>query len=610
MPRRRVAEVSRRTLLAASGAATSMALAAAVFAVRRAPPALLVDDFIEAGDRDDAAPALTRAFAAGLAQRRSLQLAQGRTYSLRSAVEIENRDGWTPVLFGNGARIDILTEAAGFRYRGVKSGQRANPAEGGIRDLTIDANLIAVSNGVWAITVENGGGLVFEAVEGINFRQGYGVLNFRYADGGAPVGGVTVRDCRFSGSVLERTADPKWYGFSDTGDLSSVKPGDEVPDGASRAIATVETGRNGAGMPRFAKVLHWSNRTGRPVTVPASLTESSLAGAGLTKGPASLSLNGATVSPVFFDYYSSGGTLLPDCVVPAAGGTLENYECHGSYYSAYLSGVASYTIRGYRSDLAIRGLAAEWGARRISVDDIRVRESLSSAWLFGYNCPDCSVTNFRVEELTSRWVGEALSNVQLSAPRFVLGRGSMVTRDNVTNGQYFIKASVDCSDFRVEGPVHLRGDCRKAYVCIESAYNSAVARSNPEHYPQSRIYDGGASRDMSGIRLRNIRIDAVTVKPEAATALCLMQVADAVHGEIGLSDIVIENFHAGSPKHVHHLKLYEGVDVRRQINGIRMRDVEIPALANGLAPAGRLVLPRRRSHFIEVHNVTGMDEVL
>jgi len=594
--------VSRRTMLAMSGAA-SAALVACELSTKDESAPLLVDDFYEQEDREDDAPSFTRAYAAGLATHKHVRLTAGRTYSFFSTVEIGNNDGWTPGLFGNSARIDVRTEAGGFRYRGIKSGQPANAARGFIRDLTGDANELAISNGVWFITLENGGGLTFDNVHGLNFKQGYGILNYRYADGGEPDGQLAVRNCRFSGVRLASTSDRKWYGFSDTGDLSSVRPGEAIPAGAARAVATINRGNNGVGMPRFANSHQWRNLTADSILVPPSLAEGDLISVGLTKGAASPNLNGTTVPAVVYDYYSSGGTVLADCIVQSPGGLLENFECDGAYYAAYLSGVSAYNIRDFRSAYAIRGLACEWGAKKVAVTGIRVRESLSSAWLFGYNCPDCSVDNFTVEELTNRWVGEALSNVQLSAPRFTLGGGSMVTRNNVTDGQYFIKASVDCSDFEVAGPVILRGDCRKAYVCIESAYNRRIARDNPEHYAQSAIYDGGASRDMTGIRLRNIDIQADTVKAAAATALCLMQVADAIHGEIGLSDIVIENVRVSSPKHLHLIKFYEGGADAKQINGVSMHQVELPATASGGA---RMVLPRGRLHFSEVRSVTSL----
>lgn len=572
--------------------------------------ALLVDDYYETADGSDWAPAFTRAFAAGLTSGRELRLTSGATYAISTAVEIENDAGWTPTLYGNNALIDIQAEAAGFRYRGIKSGQAANPAEGGIRDLMIDANSIAVSNGVWAITMENGGGLTFDNVFGFGWTLGYGILNFRYADGGAPVGKPTFRNCRFTGTTLANTGSAKWYGISDSGDLSSVMPGGSIAAGAVRAVATINaTGNNGVGMPRFANVYQWTNSTGSPITVPSSLLEADLTAAGLTKGAATATLNGATVTAPVYDYYSNGGDVLPDCVVKGAGGLIDGFDCDGSYYPVYLSGVDSYDVRNYRVENPIRGFACEWGAKKVRVRGIRVRESYSSAWLFGYNCPDCSVDDFEVENITSRWVGEALNNVQLSSPRFTLGRGRMQTSSTAT-GQYFIKASVDCSDFRVDGPVYLKGDCAKAYVCVESAYNGTITAANPEHYAASSAYDGGASNDMSGIRLRNIEIVADTTKAAyaGATAICLMQVADAVNGQIGLSDILLENITALSDKHVRSFKIYEGATAAKQVNDVRMSNCLFKTQLSTSNAALRMILPRRWAHFAWVKNVTNMDD--
>lgn len=127
---------------------------------------LLVDAFYDAGDGTDDAPSFERAFAAAVTDRRSIACTPGKSYRFLTSVDITpEADGWTAPLLGNNAKIilgaavpTVAHEAAGFRYRGIKSGAPANANRPRINNLLIDAQNIAFSNGVRAIGMENASG--------------------------------------------------------------------------------------------------------------------------------------------------------------------------------------------------------------------------------------------------------------------------------------------------------------------------------------------------------------------------------------------------------------------------------------------------------------------
>jgi len=581
---------------------------------------LLVDAFYEAGDGTDDAPSFERAFAAAVTDRRSIACTPGKSYRLLTSVDITpEADGWTAPLLGNNAKIilgaavpTIAHEAAGFRYRGIKSGASANATRPRINNLLIDAQNIAFSNGVRAIGMENASGWVFDNVDGENYTQGYHIVNVRYADGGA-VGSIPGKmvNCDVRGAVIASIPGTNWYPYSDVGDLATVSAGGSVAAGAKALIAVPQSGTTGTGMPNIAAGQVWTNPTGSPIAVPATVTEANLTSAGFTKDSTPYTHNSVTVSGDVYMYYTTGGAKV--AYSPVAGGANIVQDCYfyGGRYGAYTQGSAGAQFIRVTTEQATRGIVAEWSATGVRIEDCRVRETLSSGVLLGYGCTGYRISGTTVECLTSRWVGEALFNIQLSS-----GYGKVIncgtsTRDNVTDGQYHLHIAVNSPNVVVDG-FDAEGDCLRAYVCIESAWNSSISGANPEHYPQSSFYGGAASVDMTGIELRNVVVRANTTKAAAAgaTAFCFMQVTDAVNGDIGLPAPKMIGCQAESAKHVRTFKIYEGSTTAKQINSMVLEECLFKQEASPTTAATRMVLPRKWAHFARVANVTNLDDNL
>ncbi len=545
-------------------------LATACSSAEREAP-LPVSAFREPGDGADWSPALNRAFARASQLRRNLEMPRAsQPLLLAGAVDIApDAGGMTPWLYGRGAGVRLANVGAGFRYRGRKDGMRENPLAGGMSDLVIDYRGIgdpAVNSGARGVYISNGGGsLTFERVRGVGMAFGYHIQNWRYADGGHPGGRLTTRDCDCSGVAADHAA-PKWYPFGDQGDLSIGMPGDLVKPGQATVIATVEHQLASYAAFRPAQAVYWRNRTTRPVRIPDALTAAALTEAGLVRGPASASLHGTMLDAITHAYWSSGGRRSGDCVVRAEGGLIDGADHDGGYYGTMLSGVESYEVRDYRTRNNVRGIAGQHGARRVTLQGVRIARSQSSAILAGYDAPDWRIDDFEIEASNDRWIGEALMNFQLGAANTVVGRGSIRMGDDQKTGQYAVKFGPNSPGCRIDGPLTISGDCARAYIAVESAWDRSLSRANPENYAQ-HDYRGIASLAMEDIALTNITIAAKSVDQQVPTAIAVIQASDGDaaaggHGMVPIVDLTIDNVAILSDKHRADVKLIRSVPAR------------------------------------------------
>lgn len=576
---------------------------------------LQVEAFYEAADGDDWAPAFTRAYAEGLVQRRNLVGTPSTPFRLLTSIEIvPDLDGWTPALDLQGATVilgklvpDIADEYAGWRVRGIKSGAAANSTGFKVRNATVDAQDIAFSNGVRTVWMENASGWEIENFNGVNYRQGYHVANWRYADGGS-VGAKPgiFKNSAIDGHALASVSEPTWYAYSEAGDLATVRPGDVVQDGEIAMIATTGTGSTGNNTPRIAASHLWENSSGSPIVVPLGLSNGDLAGAGLTDLGTTLTWQGATLTAPTYMYYSTASQKIADAVIRGRANVVRHVDVSGSRYGAYVSGSDGAVFDHVNVRDSIRGIAAEWSATHVSVLSCRIDDPLSSGILTGFGCTGWTVNDTSVFAMSARWVGEALFNFQLNCGDGFGRRNRTNTRNNVTNGQSHLHIAVNSPD--VDFHCDIRGDCSKAYVAIESAWNSATAASVPELYVGGS--PGGASTDMSNIRLSG-SITPVSSKAtnSGATMIALLQIADPVNGEIGLSGVDISGMKAGNNKiPVRYLKIYEGTTAAKQVNDCVLNDVEFPIEMAASTAASRMILPRKWAHFRLVRNVTNLDD--
>jgi hypothetical protein len=478
-------------------------------------------------------------------------------------------EGWTPPLEGNGSLIRLGAVGAGFRYLGQKDGALQNPLAGGIANVLIDYAELGdpvINSGVRGIYVSNGGGtLTFERVRGVNMHFGYHIQNWRYADGGRPGGGLTTRNCDCSGAPSDHSA-PKWYPFGDQGDLSVEMPGDLVAPGDDAVIATVQQRMTGYGARQPAQALFWKNATARPIRIPRELTTEALSSVGLTQGEPSAELHGQRLDAITYAYWASGGRREAGCVVSAESGLIDGADHDGGYYGTILTGVDRYEVRDFRTRNNVRGFAGQHGACKVSLKGIRVSRSQSSAILAGYGSPGWDLDDFEIEASNDRWIGEALVNIQLGCEGTVIRRGTIRMGDNQKTGQYAVKFGPNSPLCRIEGPLEISGDCAKAYVAVESAWDNSLSKENPENYARMD-YRGIASRPMNGITLRNITIAADSVNQQMPTAIAVIEgndgaAVDGGHGIIPISHLLIENVRILSSKHVADIKFIRSAGER------------------------------------------------
>lgn len=582
--------------------------------VRNDRKSLLVDLFYRDADGDDNAPSFNRALVLGNALHRHIRAMPGGSYRFILSVDIKpDANGWTPGIDLKNSTIklnkeipDIAGEGGGFRYRGVKSGEAVNVTAGYIRNGTIDAQSQAISNGCHGIFGENASNVRISNVDGINYTMGSHIQNFAYLEGGNCSGFIT-EDCAVSGAILADSSGIKWYGGLYSADLSVGKPGDAVPDGSTVVLATIQTAAVSNNRPRFATPYYWTNSSGGPVILPAaaSFTVADLTAAGLTQGGTTKVVNGAVTASIVAEYYESGGFRIAGPISRIRDSKFIRSSCRGGYYGFYFQGTLRCSATQIETFETIRGIVGEWNNNRIRIRNSDISETYSSAILLGYGNYNFEVSNIDVDQEIGRWVGEALFNIQLSAVNGNLRGLTTRTATNVLSGQHHLRISMNSNNISVDDAA-FRGDCAKGYVVLESAWNSTISGANPEHYPQSIVYNGGALTPMTDIQLSNIRVKAESIKTTVPVAFSLMQVDDAINGAIGLSDVKLTNCKALSAKHVQNLKVFEATS--GQAKDMTLENIQLdPTISVANAPT-RVPLPRGHNHFKSIRNVTLLDD--
>lgn len=536
-----------------------------------ADPVLTPEQFTTpVGDEHDWAPAFTAMWTTATLLDRMAEALPGRSYRLLTTVDVEPHPetGGTAPLDLRGAviklgkdRPSIGDEYAGIRFRGVHSGRPRNISRGLLKNGTIDANNIGIdpdlslttkpdfSNGVIGVMTENASNVIVDGLHGRNYLQGYHVLFFRYTDGGLGGDGNCFLNSRVVGrdgrTNVRGTWNTKWYAHSSTCDLTVGLPGDVIAPGDSLVLSTPRTTPFGAGL-NGATPVYWINKTASPVTVPPAMSESAYRAAGLTRGePSSLT----------DEYRASGGSRIGRPVVRGRNNEARNLLVEGGYYGVTSIGAEEHYLDGLVLKRNVRGLAGEWSSINGRVGVVEVVDNKSSAFLLGYGC-----TGWRGQKLVreegenpNAWIGEALFNIQLSSGNLRWERIETRTPPEVATGQYHIHIGPDCSDVYI-GPSILRGDCAKAWVAVESAWNTATARRHVELYSSG---DGWTAKPMHDIQFDGITIEVGTAEAVTATAFAILQVNDAVHGEARLSGVRLTGCRAISPKHAQAVKILE-----------------------------------------------------
>jgi hypothetical protein len=298
----------------------------------------------------------------------------------------------------------------------------------------------------------------------------------------------------------------------------------------------------------------------------------------------------------------------PDCVIQAETGLIDGADHDGGYYGTMLEGTREYVVTRYSSRNNVRGIAGQNGAKNVRLTGIHISQSLSSAILAGYNTPGWIIDDFLIEASNGRWVGEALINIQLGAPNVRIGRGRIIMGDDQRTGQYAVKFGPNSPGCRIDGPLTIGGDCAKAYIAVESAWDETLSKQSKENYPQ-HDYRGIASIPMTGIRLRNITIEANSRNPQVPTAIAVIQASDGsrtggFHGEVPISDLLIENVKITSSKHVAYLKFIgsESAGGEPEVSEVVLRNIRTPAAQ---AHQSKFVFPRRPDAVHCIQNVSG-----
>jgi len=279
--------------------------------------------------------------------------------------------------------------------------------------------------------------------------------------------------------------------------------------------------------------------------------------------------------------------------------TIAHNHCDGGYYGITLISALYNTVMGNTLYNNIRGIAMEWTASENIVQANRIFRNVSTGILMGYGCSDNLVDANRINT-EIQWIGEALIKCGLGSQRNTISRNKTKTSNNVATGEYHIYVHCDASDNSVLDN-ELYGDCARAYIGVESAWNST--QTAVEHFAQGK---GSSLNDLSHLNMNNVAVKGNTIraastKSTVPTAIYFGQINDNKGSHV-LSGCVIEDNVITSEKHIAQLKVIEMSSGLFQRNVLKNNTFERTSIATDF------VLPRMLGHFSETSGNTFIDE--
>lgn len=289
-------------------------------------------------------------------------------------------------------------------------------------------------------------------------------------------------------------------------------------------------------------------------------------------------------------YYVALG-VAPSGAILATRNAIVFNELDGGYYGITNISALYSEIVGNWCRNNIRGIAMEWTSSEGLIALNQIRRNVSAGILAGYGCRELTIDNNRIYP-EDQWIGEALIKVGLSSPNCKITNNKTKTSNNVATGDYHIYVHCDSSDCVIEDN-DLAGDCYRAYIGVESAWNST--QTAIEHFAQGKgsSLNDLTNANMNNVTVRNNDIRAVSTKSTVPTALYFGQINDN-KGVHSLTGLVVDGNTIYSAKHVWQMKVIE-MNSGSFANNVLKKQV----FERASTPAN-FSLPRFLNHFLEV----------
>ena len=279
---------------------------------------------------------------------------------------------------------------------------------------------------------------------------------------------------------------------------------------------------------------------------------------------------------------------LPPTVNPAYNIQVENNIVIGGYYGISFVETRYSTIIGNQVVSNIRNISQQMHCISNLIADNLCRDSNSSGINNGFGVDDCTFRGNKI--YTTRAQGEALLQAYIACNRNLFENNH--TFSGSLDPQYHIYTAIHTNNNTFRNNV-LRGTCWKAYIGLESAWDTSVGNIAHRVYPGTAAEEDYANAPSNGNTIEGNIIEGVSAVP----AIWLAQVnSDAIVCPL-TNTRVINNTVVGDG-YLQQFEMFEN-------NAGSLSDVVLRFNTfDAAAPVTRFTFPRGRLHFLQQDNNT------
>lgn len=279
---------------------------------------------------------------------------------------------------------------------------------------------------------------------------------------------------------------------------------------------------------------------------------------------------------------------LPPTVNPAYNIQIENNIVVGGYYGISFVETRYSTIIGNQISSNIRNISQQMHCISNLIADNLCRDSNSSGINNGFGVEDCTIRGNKI--YTTRAQGEALLQAYIACNRNLF-EGNHTFAGSL-NPQYHMYVAINSNNNTFRNNV-LRGTCWKAYIGVESAWDTSVGNIAHRVYPGTAAEEDYANAASDGNCVEGNIIEGVSGVP----AIWLAQVnSDAI--VCPLTNTRVMNNTIIGDGYLQQLELFENNS--GSLSDVIMRFNTFDAAA----PVTRFTFPRGRLHFLQQDNNT------
>lgn len=274
--------------------------------------------------------------------------------------------------------------------------------------------------------------------------------------------------------------------------------------------------------------------------------------------------------------------VLPNIPVPARNNVVEGNQIDGGYYGITFLGVHRSVVQGNKLKGQIRSISIQHASYTNLVLDNELTDSLSSSIHLAYGASHNVISGNVIRNARARGEGLLQAYVGSSKNDFYLNDIQVLPGGAP---KYHIYCAVAANENSFWGN-RLSGEAARAYVAVESAFNSRTRRKSHRGFGLKGGDDHFTNRGMYGVRFVGNEIDATADVP----VLVMAQVGDE-NGDYPLLMCEMAGNRVRWPGKGVVLELSES-----RAGALR----HLVFVGNEISPeprAGQMVLPRGNQHF-------------